>query len=46
MQSGENYEEAAKRECEEEIGISPDLKFAFKDAYPDKRSFTKMLVTC
>ena len=36
VQSGETYEQAALRECEEELGIKLKMQFLFKDAYDDK----------
>ncbi len=37
VQSGETYEQAASRECEEELGFKPNLKLLYKDIYNDPR---------
>ena len=36
VQSGETYEEAAKRESIEELGIKPDVAFLYSDLYEDE----------
>ncbi|MBU0707502.1 NUDIX domain-containing protein [Patescibacteria group bacterium] len=43
--SGETYEEAAKRELKEELGLEVPFKFAYKDLYQDKRGNKKLLST-
>lgn len=43
VQSGENYEEAALRECEEELGVKVPIKFMFKTRYEDLRGFFMIL---
>jgi isopentenyldiphosphate isomerase len=45
VQSGETFEQAAKREYQEELGISSEIRFAFKDTYNDNRGLKKFLVT-
>ena len=35
VQSGETYEQAALRECEEETGIKTKIEFLYKDLYLD-----------
>jgi len=35
VKSGETYEQAALRECEEELGIKLDMNFLYKDLYTD-----------
>jgi len=37
VQSGESYEDAAKREFEEELGTSTDISFLRKDFYVDNK---------
>ncbi len=45
VQSGEDYETAAKRELKEELGISPSLELLYKDFYEDNKGLKKFLTT-
>lgn len=48
VHSGETYQEAALRECEEELGREVKIKLAYKDLYVDEKYETglkKILVT-
>lgn len=45
VQSGEDYEAAAMREYEEELGRKGELRFAFKDLYAAPDGLRKFLVT-
>ena len=41
--AGESYEQAAKRECKEEVGIALPLKYAFKETYTKPDGTKKFL---
>jgi isopentenyldiphosphate isomerase len=43
VQSGEEYEKAALREFEEELGVNVPIKFLFKTKYYDPRGFFMFL---
>ena len=43
VQAGENYEEAALREFEEELGVKVPINFMFKTRYEDPRGFFMLL---
>lgn len=48
VHSGETYEEAALRECQEELGRKVKIKFAYKDLFESQRyekGLKKILVT-
>jgi len=45
VQSNENFEEAALREFEEELGLKTKIDFLRKDFYSDSRGNKKFLVT-
>ncbi len=45
VQKGENYEQAALREFQEELGVNTPLKFLFKDFYCDAKGNRKFLST-
>lgn len=45
VQSGESYEEAALRECMEEIGVSPKITFFHKDIYKLENGLVKVITT-
>ena len=43
--AGENYDQAAIRESEEEVGVHLPMHLAHKDVYRDPRGFNKFLAT-
>ena len=45
VQAGENYEEAALREYQEELGVKSDLEFVGKDFYDVPNTPNKFLTT-
>ncbi|MFH0836715.1 MAG: NUDIX domain-containing protein [Candidatus Aenigmatarchaeota archaeon] len=45
VSSDESYEQAARRELKEELGITSKLEFQYKDIYKDTRPLKKILVT-
>ncbi len=45
VMAGESYEDAAARECAEELGARLPMKLSFKDIYTDPHGFKKFLVT-
>jgi isopentenyl-diphosphate Delta-isomerase len=45
VRSGETYKKAASRECQEEIGITPNLTFLYKDIHTLEEGLVKIIAT-